>query len=301
MLYGFVLPGYELAEEEMAPNVTVQNRVKRMLQEGRKTAGAWLQIASPFTAEILARAGFDWLIIDMEHGPGDILTLVSQLQAMNGTGVTPLVRAPWNDFVTIKRILDAGACGLLVPYVNTGEEAQAAVRACRYPPHGIRGVAGSPRAQGYGQHVQAYLERANDEILLLTAVETPTAVENLGEILSVDGVDGLFIGPMDLATNMGHLGNPGHERVQATIAKIEEKVLGAGKVLATISGSWEQAQRLYDRGYQMIMLMADGVSLAKLAAEKVAQFREAYPGGLGQSEIPSDSLGERRRIRTSSL
>jgi 2-dehydro-3-deoxyglucarate aldolase/4-hydroxy-2-oxoheptanedioate aldolase len=279
MLYGFVLPGYELSEDEIAPQMAVRNRLKRMLQEGKRTAGAWLQIASPFTAEILARAGFDWVIVDMEHGPGDILTLVSQLQAMNGTGVTPLARAPWNDFVTIKRILDTGACGLLVPYVNTAEEAQAAVRACRYPPHGIRGVAGSPRAQGYGQHVQQYLEEANDEILLLTAVETPTAVDNLDEILSVDGVDGLFIGPMDLATNMGHLGDPRHQRVQSTIAKIEEQTLGTGKVLATISGSWEQAQQLYDKGYQMVMLMADGVSLAKLAARTVAQFREAYPRG----------------------
>jgi 2-dehydro-3-deoxyglucarate aldolase/4-hydroxy-2-oxoheptanedioate aldolase len=279
MLYGFELPGYELPDDVLGPTLAIRNRVKRMLQEGKKTAGAWLQIASPFTAEILARAGFDWLIIDLEHGPGDILTLASQLQAMNGTGVTPLVRAPWNDFVTIKRILDTGVCGLLIPYVNTAEEAQAAVRACRYPPHGVRGVAGSPRAQGYGQNVREYLARANDEILLLTAVETPAAVANLESILAVDGVDGIFIGPMDLATNMGYLGDPSHARVQEAIAEIEEKVLNSGKVLATISGSWEQAQRLYDKGYQMVMLMADGVSLAKQAAEKVAQFREAYPRG----------------------
>lgn len=279
MVYGFELPGYGLPDNELAPTLAIRNRVKRMLQEGKKTAGAWVQIASPFTAEIMARAGFDWLLIDMEHGPGDILTLISLLQAMNGTAVTPLVRAPWNDFVVIKRILDTGVCGLLVPYVNTGEEAQAAVRACRYPPQGIRGVAGSPRAQGYGQNVKAYLERANDEILLLIAVETPLAVENLGDMLSVDGVDGVFIGPMDLATNMGYLGNPGHQRVQDTIGKVEEYVLGAGKVLSTISGSWEQAQQLYEKGYQMVTLMADGVSLAKLAADKIAQFQETYPQG----------------------
>ena len=279
MVYGFELPGYELPDNELERTLAIRNRVKRMLQEGKKTAGAWLQIASPITAEIMARAGFDWLLIDMEHGPTDILTLISLLQAMNGTAVTPLVRAPWNDFVVIKRILDAGVCGLLVPYVNTGEEAQAAVRSCRYPPQGIRGVAGSPRAQGYGQNVKAYLERANDEILLLIAVETPLAVENLGDMLSVDGVDGVFVGPMDLATNMGYLGNPGQQRVQDTIAKVEEQVLGAGKVLSTISGSWEQAQYLYEKGYQMVTLMADGVSLAKLASEKIIQFHEAYPRG----------------------
>ena len=263
----------------MIRNAVVENRVKRMLLEGKRTAGAWLQIGSPITAEILAQAGFDWLIIDMEHGPGDILTLVSQLQAMNGTGVVPFVRAPWNDFVVIKRILDAGVYGLLIPYVNSREEAEAAVRACRYPPEGIRGVAGSPRAQGYGQNVPAYLSAANDEILLITAVETPTAVDHLDHILAVDGVDGVFVGPMDLATNMGHLGNPNHAEVQETISAIETKVLTSGKVLGTISGSWDQAQKLYDRGYQLVMLMADGVSLARLASEKVTQFRKAYPDG----------------------
>jgi 2-dehydro-3-deoxyglucarate aldolase/4-hydroxy-2-oxoheptanedioate aldolase len=259
--------------------VALENRVKRMLKDGEKTAGAWLQIASPFTAEIMSQAGFDWLMIDMEHGPGDILTLITQLQAMKGSETAAFVRAPWNDFVTIKRILDTGVHGLLIPYVNTREEAESAVQACRYPPQGIRGVAGSPRAQGYGQNVREYLASANDEILLITAVETPVAVANLGDILSVEGVDGIFIGPMDLATNMGYLGDPTQLQVQEAISEIEKEVLEARKILATISGSWEQAQRLYDRGYQMVMLMADGVSLAKLAAEKVVQFREAYPRG----------------------
>jgi len=254
-----------------------ENRVKRMLKEGRRTAGAWAQLASPLTAEILAQAGFDWIIIDMEHGPGDILTLISQLQAMKGTDAVALVRAPWNDFVAIKRILDTGVHGLLIPYVNTREEAEEAVRACKYPLEGVRGVAGSPRAQGYGQNVADYLRRANDEILIITAVETPTAVGNLDEILAVDGLDGIFIGPMDLATNMGCLGNPKHPEVRKAIAIIEEKVLGAGQVLGTIAGTWEQAEKLYARGYQLIMLMADGTSLAKLARATVAQFREAYP------------------------
>ena len=254
-----------------------KNRVKKMLKEGKKTSGAWLQIASPFTAEIMSQAGFDWLLIDMEHGPGDILTLVSQLQAMNGTDTCALVRTPWNDFVAIKRILDTGVHGLLIPYVNTREEAEAAVRACRYPPDGIRGVAGSPRAQGFGQNVQDYLKNANDEILLITAVETPEAVANLDQILTVKGVDGIFIGPMDLASNMGYLGQPNQPEVQEVIAGIEKKVFASGKILATIAGTWEQAQILYERGYQMITLMADGTSLAKLASINVAQFKENFP------------------------
>jgi len=259
--------------------MTFKNRVKKLLKEGKKTSGAWLQIASPFTAEIMSRAGFDWLLIDMEHGPGDILSLVSQLQAISGTDTSALVRTPWNDFVTIKRILDTGVHGLLIPYVNTKEEAEAAVRACRYPPDGIRGVAGSPRAQGFGQNVQDYLKNANDEILLITAVETPEAVANLDQILTVEGVDGIFIGPMDLATNMGYLGQPDQPEVQEVIAEIEKKVFSSGKILATIAGTWEQAQILYERGYQMITLMADGTSLAKLAAINVAQFNNYYPKG----------------------
>ena len=257
--------------------MTFTNRVKQMLKEGKKTSGAWLQIASPFTAEILSSAGYDWLMIDMEHGPGDILTLVSQVHAMKGSDCVPLVRTPWNDFVTIKRILDAGAQGVLVPYVNTRKEAVQAVKACKYPQEGIRGVAGSPRAPGYGQNLGQYLQRSNDEIFIMIAVETPEAVTNLDEILQVEGLDGIFIGPMDLASSMGYFCDPSQPEVQAAIAKIEEKVLAAGKVLATTTGTWEGAQKLYERGYQMLMLMADGTSLAKLAAENVAHFRKNYP------------------------
>ncbi len=263
----------------MAIQTVFQNPLKKMLKDGRKTAGGWLQIASPFTAEIMSRAGFDWLMIDLEHGPGDILTLVSQLQAMSGSGVVPLVRAPWNDFVVIKRILDAGASGVLIPYVNTRAEAQAAVQACRYPPAGIRGVAASPRAAGFGQKSMDYLTHANDEILVLTAVETPMAVENLDDILRVDGLDGIFIGPMDLATSMGYLGDPSVPEVKAMIGTVEAKVLAAHKVLATVSSSWEQAQNLYQKGYQMLTLMADGGGLAKLAADNVGKFRATYPNG----------------------
>lgn len=165
----------------------LENRVKRMLREGKKTARAWAQLASPFTAEILAQIGLNFIISDMEHGPGDILTLLTQLQAMQGTDAVALVCAPWNDSVSIKRILDTGAHGLLIPYVNTKEEVEAVVRARKYPLEGICGVAGSPRAQGYGQNVLDHMQRANDEILIVTAVETPIAVDNLDEMLTVDG------------------------------------------------------------------------------------------------------------------
>jgi 2-dehydro-3-deoxyglucarate aldolase/4-hydroxy-2-oxoheptanedioate aldolase len=257
--------------------MSFKNTLKYKLKSGKKTAGAWVQIASPFTAEILSNAGFDWLMLDMEHGPGDIMTLTSQIHAMKGSDCVPLVRTPWNDFVAIKRILDAGALGVLVPYVNNRAETETAVKACKYPLEGIRGVAGSPRAPGYGQNTGSYLQRANDEIFIMIAVETPEAVQNLDEILQVQGLDGIFIGPMDLASSMGHFGDPSQPEVQTAIQEIEKKVVASGKVLSTTTATWEGAKKLYERGYQMLMLMADGVSLAKLAGKKVAEFREQYP------------------------
>ncbi|MFX0203324.1 MAG: HpcH/HpaI aldolase/citrate lyase family protein [Candidatus Hodarchaeota archaeon] len=254
-----------------------ENRVKRMLKEGKKTAGGWLNICSPFTAEIMSRAGFDWLLIDMEHGPGDILMLIAQLQAMNGSGVVPLVRAPWNDFATIKRILDAGAYGVMIPYVNTKADAEAAVRACKYPPDGIRGVARSTRAAGFGQNSKEYLTKANDEILIIVLIETSQGISNLDQILDVPGVDAFFIGPMDLAASMGYLGEANHPEVQSAIATIEAKVLKKRKALGRAAYNWEQAKNLYGRGYQMLSLVSDGGSLRKLATEIVAKYREIFP------------------------
>lgn len=256
-----------------------ENRLKHMLKAGRKTAGAWAQLCSPTSAEILCRAGFDWILIDMEHSPADLQTLVAQLQAMGTYGVVPLVRAPWNDLVWIKRILDAGAFGVMIPAVNTREQAIAAVQACKYPPVGVRGIAGSPRAAGFGRDTAGYLKRANDEILVILQVETPQAIEHLEEIGKVPGVDALFIGPMDLSTSMGHLGNPAHPEVQAAIATVEAKAKALGMPLGTISAGWEQAKALYDRGYQLVTLLSDVILLSRASADALAKFREAFPEG----------------------
>jgi 2-keto-3-deoxy-L-rhamnonate aldolase RhmA len=254
----------------------MENKIKSLLKQGKPTAGAWLQMTSPFSAEIMARAGFDWLIVDMEHAPGDFLNHASQLQAIGGTDCVPFVRAPWNDPVAIKRILDTGVLGVLIPYVNSAEEARNAVAACKYPPEGIRGLAGSPRAAYFGQNSMDYLKDANEEILVIIAVETGEAIANLDEILAVDGLDGIFIGPMDLATSMGYFGDPSHPEVQQAIATVEEKTLKAGKYLGTVGGSWEQARKKYDKGYQLLMLMSDSVDLAKLAGHTVARFTKEY-------------------------
>ena len=257
-------------------NKMFENRAKHLLQEGKKISAAWAQIANPLSTEILCQAGFDLLILDMEHGPNDIPALLAQMQSMNGYPTVPIVRAPWNDFVMIKRILDIGAYGVLIPYINTKEEAERAVAACKYPPEGIRGLAGSTRAAGFGQNSLDYFSKANDEILIIAQVETDQSADNIDEILEVSGIDGIFIGPMDLATNMGHLANPSQQDVQKTIKVVAEKVLKSDKFLSTISKDWDQAKSLLDQGYQMVTLMSDAVGLASLASEKVAYFREAF-------------------------
>lgn len=256
---------------------TNHNRVKAMLKAGKRVSGAWAQGASSLFTEILADAGFDLVMVDMEHGPGDILTLISQIQGMKGQPAVPFVRTPWNDFVVIKRILDAGAYGLLVPYVNTPEEARAAVAAAKYPPAGIRGVSGSPRAPHFGNNAMEYMKSANDEVFVMTAIETMEAVNNIDGFLAIDGLDGIFIGPMDLATSMGHFGDPSHPDVQAAIQSVERKVIGSGKVLGTVADKWEAAQKKYEAGYQLLMLMSDTNSLGAFARSTVKNFKDAYP------------------------
>lgn len=254
----------------------MMNLVKQKLQQGQKTVGGFLQTLSPVAAEIMSQSGFDWLIVDLEHAPGDFANLQSQLQAMNGSAVIPFARAPWNNEVAIKRILDTGVLGVLIPYVNTRAEAEAAVAACKYPPEGVRGVAGSPRAAGYTRNAMSYLNSANAEIIVMIAVETAEAVDNLDEILSVAGLDGIFIGPMDLASSMGHLGNPTHPEAQEQIAIIENKVLASDKFLGTVATTADKAKVCFDKGYQWLIVMQDGAALRAAGDDAVAAFRNAY-------------------------
>lgn len=258
-------------------NETFYNPAKWLLKRGKRVVGAWLQIGSPITAEIFAKAGFDFAMIDMEHGPGDVMHLLHQLHAMAKFDTVPFVRAPWNDFVGIKRILDVGVHGVLVPYVNSRAEAEAAVRACKYPLEGIRGIAPSPRAGGYGMNGLNYLENANEQILVMVAAETPEAIANIEDIAATPGLDGIFIGPMDLATSTGHFCNPAAGEVREAIARVEKVVREAGKFLGTVAGSFAEAQALYDRDYGLVVVMSDSTSLAKLALENVRNFHAAYP------------------------
>lgn len=253
------------------------SNVAERLRKCEKVSAAWAQLTSNMSAEILAEAGFDVIVPDMEHAPYTLQTLVSVLQAIKANDCFAMVRAPWNDAVLIKQILDCGAHGIHVPYVSTVEEAEYAVKCCKYPLMGIRGLASSQRATCYGMKKLEYFNKANAETVVMIAIETPEGVRNIDDLTSVDGVDGIFIGPSDLSTSMGYLFNPKVQEVQDAIRKVEKAALAKGKFLATIAPDIEAASKLYDRGYSMVYFMSDVSALANSAQTAVKRFKELYP------------------------
>jgi len=248
------------------------NSFKAALREGRQTIGLWTALCSNITAEIIAGSGFDWVVIDTEHGPNEVPAVLSQLQAMARGTAEPVVRAAWNDAVLIKRILDVGARTLLIPYVQNAEEAQRAVASTRYPPAGFRGVAGAPRANLFGR-VPNYHIHAHEEICVLVQVETRTALDNMQAIASVEGVDGVFIGPGDLSAALGHLGNAGHPDVRAAIADAFTRGRTIGKAVGILTADPEEANRYLDQGYTFVGVGSDVGILAKGAEKLAAQFK----------------------------
>ncbi len=253
-----------------------KNIIKEKFANNERCLVSWAHAASNITAEILASAGFDGLLIDMEHGSGDFPILCTQIQAMNGYPAVPIVRIAINDPVLIKRTLDIGAYAIWVPYVETAEEAKKAVLAAKYPPAGTRGLAGSPRAANYGMNPAAYFKRANDDILVFIAIESLKGVDNLDAILEVEGVDGFFVGPGDLSSNMGYLGDTTVPEVQDKINFIEDKILKAGKNLLALGMSSEEAKKKFDKGAKLVVNMSDVIGISKMACDKVAEFRNNY-------------------------
>ena len=253
-----------------------KNIIKEKVLKKEKCLVAWAQAASNITTEILASSGFDAILIDMEHGPGDFKILLSQIQSMNGYPTVPLVRVANNDATIIKKTLDTGAYGILIPYIETAEEAECAVQATKYPPFGIRGLAASTRAANYGNNAPEYFARANDEILVFIAIESIKGIQHLDDILQVKGVDGVFVGPADLATSMGHLGNFNIPEVQEKINYIEQKILDSGKILMSLAMNWEDAERKFNKGASLVLNMSDTTSLGVLAREKINIFKQQY-------------------------
>ncbi len=233
-----------------------KNRVKELWREGKAAVGVWMVLGSPITAEIIANLGYDWVVVDTEHGAIDIGTMQSIIQAISYTSTVPMVRVAWNDPALIKRALDAGAYGLVIPMVNSPEDAVQAVQAARYPPLGIRSY-GGPRARLYGG--VDYFEHANEEIALVVQIEHIDAVNRADKILSVAGVDAFFIGPSDLAISMGI--KPGLDQTDPRHVAAVSKVLAAGKKHGVPGGihvgSAEAANERIAQGFQFIGLSSD--------------------------------------------
>ena len=250
------------------------NQIMNKLRKKEPVSAAWAQLCSNMSAEILSEAGFDVLIIDMEHAPLDLPGLVSIIQATKGTGCVPFVRAPWNDMVWCKQILDAGAYGMHVPYVSTKEEAEYAVKSCKYAPQGWRGIAGSQRAVNFSMNKAEYYERANKDLIVMVAIETPEGVDNIDQIASVEGLDGIFIGPADLSTSMGYFANPSAKEVQEAMRKIEAAVFKTDKFLGTVAPNVSSAKALYEKGYSLIYFLSDATDLSRMAQTAVKEFKE---------------------------
>jgi 4-hydroxy-2-oxoheptanedioate aldolase len=245
------------------------NAFKAALARGDKQIGLWLSMAQPYSAEVCAGTGFQWLLIDGEHAPNDVRSLLAQLQAVAAYPAQPVVRAVSGDAALIKQLLDIGAQTLLVPMVDTAEQARALVAATCYPPEGIRGVgAAVARVSRWGAR-RDYLDLANDETCLLVQAETRTALSNLKDICAVDGVHGVFIGPADLAASMGHRGNPGHPDVQGAIDDAIRTIVASGKAAGTLTSDATLARRYLALGASFVAVGID-VSLLVQAARKLA-------------------------------
>ena len=249
-----------------------QNRFKHAIAAGEKQVGMWSTLCSPIVAETLSYSGLDWVLIDTEHSPNEVPLVMTQLQAMAAGDVTPIVRPAWNDAVLMKRLLDIGTTSFLVPFVQNPDEAAAAVAATRYPPEGVRGVSVSHRGNKFGR-VEDYFQHANEEICVLAPEETPQAAEQCDAIAAVDGVDGIFIGPSDLAASMGHLGNAKHPDVQQVISEVAQACRDAGKPVGILAFNEDDAKAYFDAGFTFVAVGSDLGAVTRSADALARRFK----------------------------
>jgi len=212
-----------------------ENTLKRRLQAGEALIGCWLGMAEPYLAEISATAGFDWLLIDGEHAPNDIRSIAAQLAVLEASGSSVVIRLPDDNPAKIKQALDIGAQTLLIPMVESAEQAQRIYRATRYPPLGFRGVGSALARASKFAAIPDYLTTADDQICVLAQVESKVGLEALDGILQIDGIDGVFIGPSDLAADMGHIGKPGEPEVKNAVLDALTRIRAAGKIAGVLS------------------------------------------------------------------
>jgi 4-hydroxy-2-oxoheptanedioate aldolase len=253
-----------------------RNRFKHALREGRHQLGLWCSLSHHYALEAVAGAAFDWLLLDMEHSPNDLESLLTQLQAVAPYPPSAVVRVPWNDTVMIKRVLDIGAQSLLIPYVQNVDEARAAVAATRYPPAGVRGVAGSTRATRFGR-VADYARRAHEELCVLVQLETQDALQHIEAIAALEGIDGIFIGPADLHASMGFAGEIANPAVVPLIEDAIRRIRAAGKAPGILMVNEAVARRCIEQGSLFTAVGVDVNLLARGAdalAEKFAAARD---------------------------
>jgi len=249
-----------------------RNHFKHAIAAGKQQIGLWSSLSSNYTVEVIAGAGFDWILLDTEHSPNDLESVLSQLQACAPYESHPIVRVAWNDAVLIKRYLDAGAQSLLIPFVQNADQARAAVAATRYPPQGIRGVAGATRATRFGR-IQGYAKRAHEELCVLLQVETKEAVDNIEAICAVDGVDGVFIGPADLHASLGYTGETGNPAVVPMIEDAIRRIRKAGRAAGVLTSAEAEVRRYMAAGCNFTAVGADVGVLARGAEALLAKYR----------------------------
>jgi 4-hydroxy-2-oxoheptanedioate aldolase len=248
------------------------NQFKRGIKAGKPQIGLWSSLSSHYSVEVIAGSGFDWLLLDTEHSPNDLENVVTQLQAASAYPTTAIVRPAWNDMVLIKRFLDVGVQTLLIPYVQTPEEAAQAVAYTRYPLRGVRGVAGTTRATRFGR-VKDYFKRAEEELCVLVQVETRLGLDNLEAIAATDGVDGVFIGPADLSAGLGHLGDMAHPEVKKSIDDAIGRIRKAGKAAGILTAVEAEARHYLDIGCLFVAVGADVGLLARESEKLCAKFK----------------------------
>ncbi|ATB67727.1 4-hydroxy-2-oxoheptanedioate aldolase [Pseudomonas mosselii] len=250
------------------------NTFKQRLRTGQAQIGLWLGLADPYCAELAANAGFDWLLLDGEHAPNDLRGLLGQLQAVAPYPAQPIVRPVIGDTALIKQLLDIGAQTLLVPMVESAEQARQLVRAMRYPPHGVRGVGSALARASRWNSLPGYLDQADEQMCLLVQVENREGLANLDAICAVDGVDGVFIGPADLSAAMGHRGNPGHPEVQAAIDDAIVRIGRAGKAAGILSADEALARRYIELGAAFVAVGVDTTVLMRGLQTLAGKFNE---------------------------
>jgi 2-dehydro-3-deoxyglucarate aldolase len=239
-----------------APYAGIPNRFRQDLLAHRRLIGCWCSLANPITTEVLGLAGFDWLLLDAEHAPNDVATLIPQLMALKDSPSAPVVRPPWNDTVVIKRLLDAGFYNFLIPFVESEEEARRAVAATRYPPAGVRGVSVSQRHNRYGT-VPNYLATVNDHVCVTVQIESAPGLAAIDAIAGVEGIDGIFVGPSDMAAALGHLGNAAHPEVQEAIRHAFARAKAQGKACGILAPVEADARRYFEWGADFVAVGSD--------------------------------------------